>query len=126
MTATKSTQKPAKPYEGFPLNAHANGQWSKKFRQKVCNCGPWADPTAALARWHEVRNELEVGNELTAKMGQLTDDYLFIAFLDSKNAQLQRGDPSPKTFRQYKPIAAWLRDSLGAERAVESLGPADF
>ena len=126
MTASKSTQKPAKPYEGFPLNAHANGQWSKKFRQKVYYCGPWADPTAALARWHEIRNELEVGNELPAKKGQLTVDYLVNAFLDSKNAQLQRGDLSPKTFRQYKPIAAWLRDSLGAERAVESLGPADF
>ena len=126
MTATKCTQKPAKPYDGYPLFAHSRGYWCKKFRGKQYNCGPWADPAAALARWHEIRNELEVGNELPAKKGQLTVDYLVNAFLDSKNAQLQRGDLSPKTFRQYKPIAAWLRDSLGAERAVESLGPADF
>ena len=126
MTASHCSEKPEKPYEGFPLFAHSRGYWCKKFRGKQYNCGPWADPTAALARWHEIRNELEVGNELPAKKGQLTVDYLVNAFLDSKHAQLQRGDLSPKTFRQYKPIAAWLRDLLGSERAVESLGPADF
>jgi len=120
VTATKSIAKPAKLYDGYPLFAATNGQWCKKYKGKRYQCGPWADPTAALARWHEIRNELEVGNELPAKKGQLTVDYLVNAFLDSKNAQLQRGDLSPKTFRQYKPIAAWLRDSLGADRAVLS------
>ena len=88
VTATKSTQKPAKPYDGYPLFAHARGYWCKKFRGKQYNCGPWGDPTAALSRWHEIRNHLEVGNQPPAQKGDLTIEYVCNAFLDSCHSRV--------------------------------------
>ena len=92
MTATKSIAKPNKPYEGYPLFAATNGQWCKKYKGKRYQCGPWADPTAALSRWHEIRNHLEVGNQPPAQKGDLTIEYVCNAFLDSCHSRVKAGD----------------------------------
>jgi hypothetical protein len=38
MTAGKSTERPAKPYPEFPLNAHASGQWRKRYKGQTYYC----------------------------------------------------------------------------------------
>ena len=54
ITKVSSGIKPAKP-QGFPLFAHASGQWAKKVKGKVYYFGPWSRPDAALKRWKAER-----------------------------------------------------------------------
>ena len=60
MTRTK-TQKPPKPYPGFPLTAHLNGQWCKKIKDKLHYFGSWQDWQDALALFQEQRDDLYAG-----------------------------------------------------------------
>jgi hypothetical protein len=61
MGNSTATGKPAKPYEGFPLFAHATGRWAKKIRGKFVYFGPWSDPDAALLKYLEQRGALHAG-----------------------------------------------------------------
>jgi len=54
-------QKPNKPYSSFPLTPHPNGQWCKKIRSKVHFFGVWAEPSAALERYHTLAADLHAG-----------------------------------------------------------------
>jgi hypothetical protein len=45
------TVKPAKPYDDFPLFAHATGRWCKKINGTHRYFGPWDDPDKALRRY---------------------------------------------------------------------------
>ena len=42
--------KPGKSYDGFPLFAHATGQWAKKIRGRLVYFGQWSDPDVALRK----------------------------------------------------------------------------
>ena len=48
-STTPTKTKPERP-PGFPLFAHANGQWARKISGKLTYYGPWPDPEAALAK----------------------------------------------------------------------------
>jgi hypothetical protein len=37
----KTSERPAKPYKGFPLYAHPSGNWAKKVRGKFHYFGRW-------------------------------------------------------------------------------------
>lgn len=126
MTASKSIEKPQKPYPEYPLNAHASGQWRKRFKGKTYYCGPWGDPLGALREWERIRNEIELGNDPKPQDGAVTVDVAVNLFLDSKDAKVQSGDLSKATFNQYKLVCSWLKANLGEHRLVESIGPQDF
>ncbi len=59
--AKTARKKPNKPYPSFPLTAHPNGQWCKKIRGRLHFFGVWADPEAALERYHAVAADLHAG-----------------------------------------------------------------
>ena len=127
MTATKSIQKPTKPYPEFPLFAHARGYWAKKFKGRQYNCGPWADPDAALKRWEGIRNDLQLGIAPTTRAeGVTTVEDVINCYLDAKDAAVQSGDLSMRTFRDYKSHGKWLVDNLGRYVPAADLTPAHF
>lgn len=61
MSETKPRFKPGKPYPGFPLTPHPNGQWCRRIRGKVHFFGVWADPMAALGDYNRQAADLHAG-----------------------------------------------------------------
>ena len=127
-TARKSRVKPEKPYEGFPLFAHASGQWSKKINRKLHYFGVWSDPEAALERLNfeyaylkdgRVPPAVDVRDGCSIKL-------MCNQFLKHKEQALDCGDLSPRTFRDYYKVCKGLLDHFGESRLVSDLGPADL
>lgn len=126
---TKSSKsKPSKPYAGFPLTVHNSGQWSKKIRGRTFYFGTWDDPEAALDRFNREWPYLSKGQEVPAvdvsegcKLKQLCNQ-----FLESKEAKMNAGELSPRTFRDYFYSCERLIEQFGKERRVDDLRPDDF
>ena len=55
--------KPSKPYQDFPLYAHASGRWAKKIRRKTHFFGPWDDHHKALTKYLAEKDDLEAGRK---------------------------------------------------------------
>ncbi len=66
---------PGKPYEGFPLFAHSNGQWAKKIRGRTHYFGPWDDHHAALRRFLAEEEDLKAGLHTSALRNQRRGPY---------------------------------------------------
>ena len=52
-----SSDKPSKPYKGFPLFAHATGQWAKKIRGNLTCFAAWANPQPTLDKFLDHKDE---------------------------------------------------------------------
>lgn len=132
MSVNQSIGKPAKPYPEYPLFPHARGQWCKKYKGKQYSCGKWYDDdgnsnhVAALGRWGEIRNAIELGENPAPKSGVLTIDRLVNLYLDAQDAKLQAGEITERTFLQNKIRCAWLKKNIGEHRVVETVQPLDF
>jgi integrase len=130
------TGKPAKPYENFPLFPHATGRWAKKVAGKMCYFGPWADPDAALKKWHEQEHELRAGRKpRPQRVGLLIGDPpndpdsavgLVNRFLSAKRHLVDTREISLRTFKDYEATCQRLVDVFGWSRLVEDLEPEDF
>ncbi len=128
---SNSTTKPDKPYEGFPMFAHASGVWAKKIRKKLVYFNSWRtdpDGTEALLRFNREWPYLKDGK--TAPPVDVSDGCtlhkLCNAFLASKEAKLNAGELSPRTFRDYHKTCEGLLAEFGKERRVDDLRPDDF
>lgn len=129
--ATPTAAAPAKPYAGFPMYAHASGQWAKKIGPRMFYFGSWRNDregTAALERFNleypylkEGRTPPEVDVSAGCTIKQLVNE-----FLRSKEAKMHAGELSPATFRQYHRACAELIDQFSRERKVSDLRPEDF
>ena len=129
-TNSASAGKPAKPYEGFPLFPADNGQWAKKIRGKRHYFGSWReDPEgkAALEEFNRQWPYLSDGrtpppiSEDGCTLRELAN-----AFLASKQAKLEAGRLSPRTFRDYFQTCEMLIERFGKDRRVDDLRPDDF
>src|SRR5436190_13743089 len=98
--------KPNKPYPDFPLFAHAAGVWAKKIRGKLHYFGPWSDPDGALARYLAEKDDLHAGRKPRPEPGAVTVKDLANLFLNRKQALLDAGELSSRTWGEYRAMCA--------------------
>src|SRR3954454_21042763 len=98
----RASARPGKPYEGFPLFAHATGRWAKKIRGKMHYFGSWADPDAALAKYLDQRDDLHAGRTPRVKADGLTVRELLNRFLTAKQRMVDTKEIASRTFEQYR------------------------
>lgn len=125
-TSAKRAKKPDKPYDGFPLFAHATGRWAKKVRGKLHYFGPWSDPEAAVNKWLDQRDELRAGRTPRPKGNSLALKDLCNSFLTQKQQLLASGELAPRTFDRYFATCTMLINSFGKDRPVDDLVADDF
>ena len=121
-------KKPAKPYPSFPLTAHLNGQWCKKIRGRIHFFGVWADPDAALTKYHNVAADLHAGREPQANLpsGELTIKELTNRFLDYQRERVESGQIAPRSFEEYRRVLTHFVRRIGRERPAEQLTAAEL
>lgn len=128
--ARSKATKPAKPYEGFPLGPHGNGQWCKRIKGTLRFFGRWADDldgAKALTRYNEERSDLEAGHVPRARGSQeITLRELCNEYLATKQKALTGGKIKQRTYEEYKQTTDRIIDQFGKLRTVKSLGPTDF
>lgn len=123
----KKPNKPKKPYVGFPLTPHGNGQWCKRIRGELHYFGPWGDWKAALAKYHEQKDDLHAGRKPRVKSEDgLTLGALCNRFLTAKALVRDAGGMTTRTWNEYKTTLAWLVECLGTGRFVADLAADDF
>ena len=127
-TVKTARRKPEKPYKGFPMFAHPSGQWAKKINKKLFYFGVWADPDAALVLLNHEYPHLKAGRTPPAVDASDGCDLrkLCREFIRSKEAKLNSGDLSPRTFRDYYRTCETLIGYFGKDRKVDDLWPEDF
>ena len=131
--------RPPKPYAGFPLGAHPNGQWQKRIRNKVCYFGPWGKRVngklerlpddgwqAALELYKEQAADLYAGRTPRPKTDALTVADLCNHFLTAKLRKREAGEITVRTFDEYKATSTRLVTTFGRERLIVDLAADDF
>lgn len=126
MAHSTAGAKPAKPYDGFPLFAHATGRWAKKIRGKLHYFGPWADPDAAVAKYLDQRDALHAGRTPRLTGDGLTLHGLCNRFCEAKERQADAGDITRRSFVDYHASCATVMASLGKNRLVDDIASDDF
>src|SRR2546430_2639421 len=125
-TARAAGSKPSKPYPEFPLTAHPAGYWCKKIRGKIHYFGPWDDPDGALTKYLDQKDALHAGRTPRPETEGLTVKALANAFLNHKQALLDAGELTQRTWDEYKETTDLLVSQFGKGRLVDDLGPDDF
>ena len=115
----------AKPYPDFPLFRHASGQWAKKCRGKLFYFG--TDTDEALAKWQHDEPYRRAGKTPPPyEPDALTLRQLCNLYLAAKEAAVETGDLTKRSFQDYHRAAKQLLTHLGRNSAVAHLGPEDF
>jgi integrase len=125
-TSSGKSAKPQKPYPDFPLTAHPAGYWCKKIRGKLHYFGPWSDPDGALAKYLEQKDALHAGRKPREESEGATVKEMANRFLDAKEALVDTGELSPRTWAGYKQACDFLAKHLGKSRLVSDVGADDF
>jgi integrase len=118
--------KPAKPYPDYPLTPHPAGYWCKKIRGKLHYFGPWADPYGALKKYLEQKEALHAGRKPRDTSEGTTVKNLANSFLKAKQARVDSGELSTRTWLGYKEVCELLVAQFGKSRFVADLDPSDF
>ena len=118
--------KPAKPYEDFPLFAHASGRWAKKIRGRVHYFGSWDDASGALTRYLESKDDLHAGRTPRPKEGELTLRDLVNLFLTAKRHLVDSREITARTWADYYTSCGRLLRALGKDRLVTDVRADDL
>ncbi len=120
--------KPSKPYEEFPLFAHANGQWAKKIGGKTSFFGPWADPDGPRAKYDAQTDTLHARKKLRPDQVASTVVDLCNLLGEHKEAAVDQGDAKwgphrlAKTILCIRSIFRYAYDAEHIDRPV-GFGP---
>jgi integrase len=125
-TTTTTRNKPSKPYPEFPLYAHPSGQWAKKIRGHFYYFGAWADPDAALTKYLADKDALHAGRKPRPDSEAVTIKDVANHFLIAKQALVDAGELSPRTWADYKLICDLVVKQFGKNRLASDVGPDDF
>lgn len=129
------SRKPPKPYDDFPLYAHKTKRWAKKIKGRTIFFGPWrCDPQHYESDWQEAYTKYQhdmphlVAGKTPPPMGitSLTVGDLVNSMLEAKDAAVQNGELSPRSWADYKRVGKIVIDQFGRYTTVESLTPSDF
>jgi integrase len=100
--------------------------WAKKIRGKMHYFGPWEDPQCALARYNEQKDDLHAGRSPRPDPAAATVKEAANSFLARKEARVDAGELSPRTWADYREACEEVVRAFGKGRLVADLGPADF
>jgi integrase len=129
MADSKSPVVVRKPHRDFPLFPHATGRWAKKVRGKLHYFGKTADDPKgeqAIRRWLDQKDNLLAGRTPREKRDGLTVAELCDRFLQAKDQQLDAGEITPATRRDYENTTDRLVAEFGKNRLVTDLASDDF
>lgn len=118
--------KPDKPYPEFPLTAHPAGVWCKKIRGKLHYFGPWDDPDGALKSYLDQKDALHAGRKPREASEGTTVKEAVNHFLIAKQALVDAGELSRRTWADYKAACDEVIAALGKARRADDLDPDDF
>ncbi len=118
--------KPAKPYEDFPLFAHASGRWAKKIRGKMIYFGRWDEPDKSLRNYLEQRDSLHSGRKPREEPRQATVKDCCNSFLNFKASLVETGELSKFTYEDYKTACDNIVQAFGKSRLAADLDSEDF
>jgi integrase len=88
--------------------------------------GPWDDPDAALTKYLDQKDALHAGLTLRPDTRALVVKDLANHFLNAKQALVDNGELSPRTWAEYKAAADLIVRTFGKHRLVADVAPDDF
>src|SRR5262249_55675886 len=88
--------------------------------------GPWSDPDGALDKYEREKEALHAGRKPRPDPNAVTVKDVANEFLNAKQAQVDAGELSPRTWHDYREVTDLVVAHLGKGRLVDDLGPADF
>lgn len=124
---TCKLEKPAKPYEGFPLYPHNTKRWAKKVKGRTRFYGPWNDWKGALENfnyaitWHLQGLEPPPKNEGAFAVGDLVNH-----FLEDREAKVLSGELTRRSWLDYKRTGESMVKHFGKYAAVQDLHASHF
>lgn len=126
-----SKKEPAakKPSKDFPLTPHPTGRWCKRVKGKLFYFGRVAgdeNGEVALIEWLRVKDDLLAGRAPRPKAEGISLADLCNHFLTAKQAKVDSGELSQRTFVRYKANTDILIATFGKNRVVLDLSPQDF
>lgn len=127
-----ATDRPEKPYAGFPLFAHAKGYWCKKINKKQHSFGPWAWPEKkayerswkdALERYHRYQADAAHGLLLFGNPERMSITHLVKAYLDYQHDRAvgESAEIYANTYTEIKRVVEEFRDAVGKDTTIEQL-----
>jgi integrase len=116
-----------------PPFQHASGRWAKKVNGQFVYLGSVRDdPTGERAQriWNEQCHGIRAGRrpiiDAEAAPEGVTVKVLCDTFLEAKEALVESGEITKRTWNDYYGTCLKVADALGRQRLVSDLRPADF
>ena len=88
--------------------------------------GPWDDPDAALAKYLAEKDDLRKTRPAAPDADAVTVKDAANAFLNAKQAAVDSGELSPRTWQDYKDMCDLVVSHFGKGRVVSDLHQDDF